>query len=84
MGKMTENTLICSYFKWSMLCLKNNTHITNTHTKNSPISLALDAKGLLHWVTNLYASSRISIILLSKARSGASGKAATKIVVNPN
>lgn len=48
------------------------------------MSLALEAKGLLHWVTNLYASSLISIILLSKARSGASGKAATKMVVNPN
>ena len=50
---------------------------------NSPISCALLATGLLHWVTNLYASSRISMTLLIRAQSGARGKAATKIVTNP-
>lgn len=55
-----------------------------TYRGISPMSVALAGIGLLHCVTNLYASSLISIILLSKASKGASGKAATKIVVKPN
>lgn len=48
------------------------------------MSVALAGKGLRHWVTNLYASSLISMILFNKAKRGASGKAATKMVVKPN
>lgn len=55
-----------------------------TYREISPMSVALAGIGLLHCVTNLYASSLISIILLSKASKGANGKAATKIVVKPN
>lgn len=49
-----------------------------------PMSVARAGRGLLHWVTNLYASNLISIILFNKAKRGARGKAATKMVVKPN
>lgn len=48
------------------------------------MSVARAGKGLRHWVTNLYASSLISMILFNKAKRGARGKAATKMVVKPN
>lgn len=51
---------------------------------NSPISLAWEGRGRRHWVTNLYASKRISMTLFSSAKRGARGKAATKMVVKPN
>lgn len=48
------------------------------------MSLALAATGRLSSVTNFLASSRISMMLLSKAKSGANGKDATNSVTNPN
>lgn len=48
------------------------------------MSVARAGRGLLHWVTNLYASNLISMILFNKAKRGARGKAATKMVVKPN
>lgn len=48
------------------------------------MSVALAGIGRLHCVTNLYASSLISMILFSNASRGARGKAATKMVVKPN
>lgn len=52
--------------------------------QHSPMSLALAATGRLSSVTNFLASSRISMMLFSKAKSGASGKEATNSVTNPN
>lgn len=49
-----------------------------------PMSVARAGRGLRHWVTNLYASSLISMILFNNAKRGARGKAATKMVVKPN
>ena len=49
----------------------------------TPISSALCATGLLTSHTYLWASRRISIQLLRRANSGARGKAATNIVMNP-
>lgn len=49
-----------------------------------PMSVALAGRGLRHWVTNLYASSLISMMLFNKAKRGARGKAATNMVVKPN
>lgn len=49
-----------------------------------PISFDCAALGLLITVTNLFASDRISIMLLSNANKGANGKAATKSVTKPN
>ena len=49
----------------------------------TPISLTLWITGLLYIVINFFASSRISKILFSKAKNGARGKAATKIVTKP-
>lgn len=51
---------------------------------NKPMSLALAATGLRNSATNFLASSRISIMLLSKAKSGARGKDATNNVTKPN
>lgn len=51
---------------------------------NSPISFALAARGLLNSVTNFLASSRISMTLFKRAKSGAKGKAATKTVTMAN
>lgn len=48
------------------------------------MSLALAPTGRLSSVTNFLASSRISMMLLSKAKSGANGKDATNSVTNPN
>lgn len=48
------------------------------------MSLALAATGLRSSVTNFLASSRISMMLLSRAKSGASGKDATNNVTKPN
>lgn len=52
--------------------------------QHSPMSLALAATGRLSSLTNFLASSRISMMLFSKAKSGASGKDATNSVTNPN
>ena len=52
--------------------------------QNLPISCALSATGRRSTLTNLNASSLISMTLLSQANNGASGKAATKIVMKPN
>lgn len=49
-----------------------------------PMSLALAAIGLRNSVTNFLASRRISIMLFSRAKSGARGKEATKRVTIPN
>ena len=49
-----------------------------------PIFSALSATALLVSQTNFWASSLISTQLFRRAKSGASGKAATKIVINPN
>lgn len=49
-----------------------------------PISLALAAIGLRNSVTNFLASRRISMMLFSRAKSGARGKEATKRVTIPN
>lgn len=48
------------------------------------MSLACDGRGRRHCVTNLYASRRISMMLLINAKRGARGNAATKMVVKPN
>ena len=48
-----------------------------------PISLTRWPTGLLYIVKSFRASNLISKILLSKAKKGASGKAATKIVTKP-
>lgn len=48
------------------------------------MSLALAATGLRNSATNFLASSRISMMLLSNAKSGASGKDATNNVTKPN
>lgn len=48
------------------------------------MSLALAATGLRNSVTNFLASSRISMMLLSRAKSGARGKDATNNVTKPN
>lgn len=52
--------------------------------RNSPMSLALAATGLLSSATNFLASRRISMMLFSRAKSGARGKEATNSVTNPN
>lgn len=49
-----------------------------------PMSLAWEGRGRRHCVTNLNASKRISMMLLIRARRGARGNAATKMVVKPN
>ncbi len=49
-----------------------------------PMSWALTAIGRCNCVTNLLASDLISMTLFISAKSGARGKAATKIVTNPN
>ena len=51
---------------------------------NIPISCARSATGRRSTLTNLKASNLISTMLLSQANNGASGKAATKIVMKPN
>jgi len=51
---------------------------------NLPMSWARSATGRCSTLTNLKASNLISIMLLSQANNGASGKAATKIVMKPN
>lgn len=48
------------------------------------MSLALAATGLRSSATNFLASSRISIMLLSRAKRGASGNDATNNVTKPN
>lgn len=48
------------------------------------MSLALAATGLRNSVTNFLASSRISMMLLSRAKRGARGKDATNNVTKPN
>ena len=58
-----------------------NTWSMSNHT---PISSALSATERRVSQTNLWASNRISIQLLSKANKGASGKAQTNIVMKPN
>lgn len=55
-----------------------------TLPQHSPMSLALAATGRRSSVTNFLASSRISMMLFSRAKSGASGKLATKSVTKPN
>lgn len=49
-----------------------------------PMSCALSAIGLLTSHTNLSESILISKMLLARAKKGARGKAATKIVMKPN
>ena len=49
-----------------------------------PISCDRSAIGRRSTVINLKASNLISTMLLSQANNGASGKAATKIVMKPN
>ena len=49
-----------------------------------PMFSALSATALLVSQTNFWASSRISTQLLSRAKKGARGNAATKIVMKPN
>lgn len=49
-----------------------------------PISFALTVSGLLSSVTNFFASSRTSMMLFRRAKSGARGKEATKSVTKPN
>ena len=49
-----------------------------------PIFSALSATALLVSQTNFWASSLISTQLFRRAKSGARGKAATNIVINPN
>lgn len=51
---------------------------------NVPISFALAARGLLYSVTNFLASSRISMTLFKRAKSGAKGKEATNTVTMAN
>jgi hypothetical protein len=51
---------------------------------NLPMSFALAAMGRLTSVTNFLASRRISMMLLSRAKSGAKGKEATNRVTMPN
>lgn len=53
-------------------------------TLNLPMSLARTATGLRSSVTNFLASSRISMMLLSRAKSGASGNEATNRETKPN
>ena len=49
-----------------------------------PIVLTLCATGRLKSVNIFFASNLISMMLFIKANNGAKGKAATKIVTNPN
>ena len=49
-----------------------------------PMSCALSAIGRRTSLMNLSESIRISKMLFAKAKNGARGKAATKIVMNPN
>jgi hypothetical protein len=49
-----------------------------------PIFSALSATARRVSQTNFWASIRISTQLLSRAKNGASGKAATKMVMKPN
>lgn len=51
---------------------------------HTPIFWARSATGRWYSHTNLCASRRISTQLLSRAKSGARGNAATKMVMNPN
>lgn len=53
-------------------------------SNHTPMSSARSATGLRVSHTNLCASKRISIQLLSRAKSGARGKAHTKMVMKPN
>lgn len=55
-----------------------------SYGKYIPISFALTEFGLLSSVTNFLASSRTSMTLLSRAKTGARGKEATKRVTKPN
>ena len=57
-------------------------HINMIH--DLPISWARSATGRRSTLTNLKASNLISMMLLSQANNGASGKAATKMVMKPN
>lgn len=50
---------------------------------HTPISRTRCDTGRLWWVNSFFASSRISKILFSRAKNGASGKAATKMVTKP-
>ena len=50
---------------------------------HAPMSWALSANGLLFVAMYLYASIRISIMLLTRAKKGARGKAATNSVTKP-
>lgn len=50
----------------------------------TPMSFARAATGLRSSATNFLASRRISMMLLSRANSGASGNDATNSVTNPN
>lgn len=51
---------------------------------HAPMFRALAATGRLNWVVNFQASTRISMMLLNRARRGASGQEATNKVMKPN
>lgn len=51
---------------------------------HAPMFRALDATGRLNCVVNFQASTRISRMLLHRARRGAKGKEATNKVMKPN
>ena len=51
---------------------------------NIPISWERSATGRRSTLINLKASNLISMMLFSQANNGASGKAATKMVMKPN
>ncbi len=53
-------------------------------SSHAPMLRAFAATGLLNCVVNFQASTRTSRMLLKRARSGASGKEATNIVMKPN
>lgn len=60
---------------WVMNCRMEN---------QMPMSWARSTTGRRYSVTNFWASKRISIQLLMRAKRGARGHAATKMVMNPN
>ena len=76
--QMTDLSLILT------LLITANLARASSIVNQTPMSWARSATGLLVSQTNFWASSLISTQLFSKANKGASGKAATNIVIKPN
>lgn len=72
------------HFHQYLFTFKNFDVIFEHAVQNLPMSLALAATGLRNSATNFLASSRISMMLLSRAKRGARGKDATNRVTKPN